>query len=337
MEIKRKPKAAIVVGKGLEQKMYPARVRNVLEEWCEVVLDETSPDEMELKAERLREVEILFSGWGGARMDERVLSMMPGLKAVFYSAGSIKHIVTDEFWQRGIPICSAWAANAVPVAEFTLAQIILALKQVHMASGLLRKERKWVHPEGLKRGGAFGTRVALISLGEIGRRVAGMLKMLEVEVLAYDPFVSDEAAAALGVKKAGLEECFENARVVSLHTPWLPETEGLISGGLIRKMQVGATLINTSRGAVVNEPEMIEVLQERPDITAVLDVTYPEPPAPESQLYTLPNVFLTPHIAGSTADECGRLGLYMAEECRRFLAGEPLVWSVSREAAQRMA
>ncbi len=87
----------------------------------------------------------------------------------------------------------------------------------------------------------------------------------------------------------------------------------------------------------MREPEMINVLQQRADLYAILDVTYPEPPVPGSPLYSLPNVVLTPHIAGSMYSECRRMGQYMVDECRRYLAGEPLQWAITREKARVMA
>jgi phosphoglycerate dehydrogenase-like enzyme len=102
-------------------------------------------------------------------------------------------------------------------------------------------------------------------------------------------------------------------------------------------MKPGATFINTARGAVVREQEMIAVLQQRPDLFAVLDVTYPEPPEPDSPLYTLPNVVLTPHIAGAMGVECNRMGRYMVEELKRYLRGDSLEWGITREMARVLA
>ena len=179
--------------------------------------------------------------------------------------------------------------------------------------------------------------MALISLGMIGRLVARLLRNFQVNVIAYDPFATPAAAAELGVRLVSLEEAFATADVVSLHTPWLKETENLVTGQLIASMKRNATFINTARGAVVAEEEMLDVLERRPDLTALLDVTYPEPPAPSSRIYTLPNVMLTPHIAGSLDGECQRMGQYAVDECRRYLAGEPLQWQVTRKMAETLA
>lgn len=283
----------------------------------------------------LSEVEIIFSGWGAPVMDEAFLAAAPRLRAVFYGAGTVKYFTTPAFWERGITLTSSWGANAVPVSEFALAEILLSLK----LSWRFMQDAKTNHryPGRTPVPGIYGSTVALISLGMIGRLVARLLRNFQVNVIAYDPFATPEAAAELGVRLVSLEEAFATADVVSLHTPWLKETENLITGRLIASMKRNATFINTARGAVVAEEEMLDVLERRPDLTALLDVTYPEPPAPTSRIYTLPNVMLTPHIAGSLDGECQRMGQYAVDECRRYLAGEPLQWQVTRKMAETLA
>ena len=160
------------------------------------------------------------------------------------------------------------------------------------------------------------------------------LRLSAVKVVTYDPFLSPTRAAELGVTLLSLDEVFAQSDVITCHTPWLPETVGMITGAHFRQMKSGAAFINTARGAVINEPEMIEVLQARPDLFAVLDVTWPEPPPPESPLYDLPNVFLTPHIAGSMDTECRRMGRLVVEELDRWLAGQPLKHRVTPEYAR---
>lgn len=329
-------KAGIVLGKGNRERIYPPSIYERLTRHCEVLVEGTT-DELDQLLPRMQNIEVLFTGWGAPRLTGEVLEALPHLELVLYGAGSLKSTVTDAFWQRNIPISSAWVANAIPVAEFAFAQIILGLKQVHRMPSLMREARGKALPDHFERGGAFHTTVSLISLGQIGRFVAKLLRNLDVEVLAYDPFIEPEEAQRLGVTLVSLEEAFSRARVVSLHTPWLPETENMITGDLLRTLPPGGMFLNTARGAVVNEAEMIQVLQERPDLSAVLDVTYPEPPEADSPLYTLENVFLTPHIAGSVAGECGRMGQFMVDELRRFQKGEPLKFQITKSAFQRMA
>jgi phosphoglycerate dehydrogenase-like enzyme len=176
--------------------------------------------------------------------------------------------------------------------------------------------------------------VGLASLGVIARTLLKLLKPFDLNVLVYDPFLSPAEALALGVEKVSLEDLFVRSDVVSIHTPSLPETFGMITGEHIASMKNGATFINTARGELVRENEMIDVLTHRQDLQAVLDVTLVEPPPADSPLFTLPNVVLTPHIAGSVGTECQRMGRYMVDELERYVAGVPLKWTVTPEGAK---
>jgi phosphoglycerate dehydrogenase-like enzyme len=287
--------------------------------------------------EVLNDAQVILSGWGAPLMDADFLSHAPNLKAVFYGAGSLRGIVTDAFWDRGIVVTSAYGANAVPVAEYTLAQILLSLKNGWHFALNLKQTHQYPPREEMHATGAYGSTVGLISLGMVGRLVCEFLKPFNLNVLAYDPYATAVRAKELGVELCSLDDVFRRADVVSLHTPWLPETEGMITGAHLSSMKPNATFINTARGAVVREQEMIDVLQRRPDLFALLDVTYPEPPSPNSPLFSLPNVIVTPHIAGSVGKECQRQGRYMVEELIRYLRGDELLWGVTREMAKFLA
>ncbi|HEX3356604.1 MAG TPA: hydroxyacid dehydrogenase [Tepidisphaeraceae bacterium] len=280
----------------------------------------------------LRDVEVIFSGWGAPLMDERFLNDTPNLNAVFYAAGAVGSWVTESIWDRGIRVSSAYEANAVPVAEYTLAVIILSLKHTWSLTRLTRQTRSFPDRNGAP--GCYGSTIGLISLGATARALLRSLRMLNVKVIAYDPYISKSEADELGVTMVPLAELFSSSDIVSIHTPVFPETTDMITGAHIASMKQNATLINTARGEVVRENEMIEVLLRRPDLQAVLDVTLIEPPEKNSPLYVLPNVLLTPHIAGSVGNECRRMGRYMVEELRRYLAGEPLQWLITRDRAQ---
>ena len=283
----------------------------------------------------LADVEVILSGWGMAVLDETLLAAAPKLKAVFYGAGSIRSFVTDAMWERGIVVTTAAQANAVPVAEFTAAAIVMSLKQVWRLQREVREQRRFVARNAVI--GVYGSTVGLIGLGQIGRMVAERLRGYDVHLLAYDPYFAATDAAALGAELCTLDDLFARCDVVSLHAPWLPQTEGMVTGAHLAAMRENATFINTARGALVREAEMIAVLQQRPDLCAVLDVAYPEPPAPNSPLYVLPNVVLTPHIAGSVGAECRRMGRAMVDELARYVRGAPLHWSVTRTQAETMA
>ncbi len=328
-------KALYLLNTDAYDKIYGEPERCAISELVTLVAPQQTAESVREHPEVLADVEAIFSGWGMATLDEAFLAAAPHLEIVFYGAGSIRGFATDAAWDRGIVITSAWAANAVPVSEYALAQILFSLKLGWHHVMTIKREACWARLGPIP--GTFDSTVGIISLGMIGRMVVERLKTFDVRVLAYDPFVSEAEAARLSVTLVGLDELFQRADVVSLHTPKLPETLGMITGAHLASMRENATFINTARGAIVREDEMIAVLQARPDLVAVLDVTDPEPPVPESPLYTLPNVILTPHIAGSMDSECRRMGQTMVEECRRYLAGEPLKWAITRERAARLA
>lgn len=327
--------AIYIMGDGLIDKVYGPDEQRDIAARVKVLAPPFTSQDIKAGPVALRDADVIFSSWGMPVMDEAFLAAAPRLKAVFYGAGSVKGFVTEAFWRRNIVLCSAWGANAVPVSEFTLAAILFSLKQAFAMN--LKIRQTGAYPCRPQVAGAYGSTVGLVSLGMIGRLVRERLRPFDLRVLAYDPFVKPDDAASLGVTMVPLDVLFRECDVVSLHTPWLKETENMITGAMLASMRPGATFINTARGAVVREPEMIEVLRCRPDLTAVLDVTHPEPPPAGSLLYTLPNVFLTPHIAGSMDRECRRMGRYMVEELDRYMTGRPLAWQVTRAKAALLA
>lgn len=172
----------------------------------------------------LAQVEVIFSGWGSPVLNEAFLAAAPKLKAYFYGAGSIRAYTPEEFWARGIVITCAYAMNAVPVAEFTTATILLSLKNFWKHALAAKREGRFA--ERAICAGAYGSRIGLISLGMIGRMVRERLRSFDLKVVAYDPFVSPEQAKALDIELVTLDEIFQRCDVVSLHTPWLKETKG---------------------------------------------------------------------------------------------------------------
>ena len=289
-------------------------------------------------ANSFKDVEIVFSGWGCPVLDAELLEALPNLRALFYGAGSVRSFVTDEFWLRDIVLTSAYSVNAVPVAEFTVAMANVSLKQVWAYNSAIRRgENNFSDKSGIP-GMYTGSKVGIVSLGAIGRLVCKKLSDFQIDVLAYDPYADDGVFASCNAQRVeSLDKLFSDCDVISLHAPWLPQTEGMITGNHFRQMRSGATFINTARGMIVDEPAMLEVLAERPDIYAVIDVIQDESSYGKSPLGTLPNVFLTPHIAGSMGRECHRMGAQAVEECKRFLAGEPQITPITRENAALLA
>ena len=288
--------------------------------------------------EKFSEVEYVFSTWGMPSMsEEEIKKCFPSLKCVFYAAGSVQAFARP-FLACGVKVFSAWAANAVPVVEYTLAQIILANKGFFAHSREMKKGNreagkvmKAAYP------GNYGENVGIIGVGMIGSQVAERLQSYKLNVLAFDPFLSDERAKSLGIKKASLDEIFSTCRVVTNHMANNEQTKGMLDYKYFSKMLPYSTFINTGRGAQVVEDDLVRVLEERPDVTAILDVTYPEPPAEGHAFYALPNCFLTPHIAGSLVNETHRMAEYIIEEYERYISGESCRYEVSLKMLETMA
>lgn len=272
----------------------------------------------------LSKAEVLITGWGCPAIDERALRGAPRLRAVVHTAGSVKHLVTEACWQRGIQVTSAAAANAVPVAEYTVAAILFSNKRVLHArdrySRLRDQDTDW-HVE-LAGVGNYRRRVGIIGASRIGRRVNTLLRDFDLEVLLSDPYVDPGEADRLGVRLAGLPELFAVCDTVSIHAPLLAQTAGMVTRELLAAMPDGATLINTARGDLVDQVALEEELLSG-RIWAVLDVTTPEALPASSPLYNLPNVLLTPHIAGSMGNELGRMADFALNELERWTKGLP--------------
>lgn len=319
-----KRKAGVLAGPANLAMVYPPDVRAELDAMVEWVnswpeAGEGKPDWRDFP----EDTEYLFSTWGMPKLDAELLDHLPQLRAVFYGAGSVKGFVTDESYARGIRIFSAAAANAVPVAEFTLAEILLGLKQSRQLEA--RSAEEWKSHSALKHSvpGNFRTRIGLVSYGAIARILRGYLRHFDHEVSVWDPFLSPEEADREGVRLLTREDLFAQSDVVSIHTPLLPATRGLFGAEDVQRMKAGAVLINTARGALFQQEELVAALRERPDVQAVMDVLAPEPPHEDDPIFALPNIRITPHIAGSVGPECGRMGLYMLEALRDVEAGRP--------------
>ncbi|MBQ9859088.1 MAG: hydroxyacid dehydrogenase [Clostridia bacterium] len=307
---------------------------------AEAGLDTTvySHDEAVSHPERFTDTEYLFSTWGMPPFtEEEIKATFPRLKAVFFAAGSVQHFARP-FLHCGVQVHSAWGANAVPVAEVTVAQIVLGNKGYFISTRLHKAQgHDASHAAFCRCAGNYEETVGIIGAGMIGGLVIEMLKTYRLHCVVYDPFLSDERAAQLGVEKVSLEEVFSRARVVSNHLANNAQTQGILNYDLFCRMRENGVFINTGRGAQVVEEDLVRILQERPDLTALLDVTNPEPPVEGHPFYTLDNCLITPHIAGSWGNEVRRMGEYMLEEYRRFTVGDPCRYAVTEKMLETMA
>jgi phosphoglycerate dehydrogenase-like enzyme len=286
-------------------------------------------------ADKLHEVEAIFATWGMPALTGEQFTQMPRLQAVFYAAGNVKSFARPLI-EHDIVLVSAWAINAIPTAQMVLSQILLTCRGYFRSVREYQVHRQPAPSKTFHRSGANGETVGVIGMGWIGRRLTRYLQDFGFRVLASDPYLTPERATELGVEKVSLEELFERAYIVSNHIPDLPSTKHVLNGALFERMRNGATFINSGRGAQVVEADLISVMRSRSDLTALLDVTDPEPPVPDSELWALPNVIISPHIGGTIGDEVTRLADCVIDEFIAWEAGRPLRYQVTRAVLETM-
>jgi phosphoglycerate dehydrogenase-like enzyme len=288
--------------------------------------------------EQSERVQVLITSWGCPHIDRAAASTMPGLKLIAHIAGSVKGFIDETVWRMGVQVTNAVAANAIPVAEFTLAAILLSNKRVLQLAEFYRRHHENHAPwtKEAPNAGNYGKVVGIIGASHVGRKVIELLRPFDLKVLLYDPYISPLQGRELGAHKVGLTELLSNADVVSMHAPLLPETRHMLGAREFAQMKDGTTFINTARGAVIDQGALeAELVSGR--LNAVLDTTEPEVLPSESPLYRLPNVLLTPHIAGSLGNEMERLADCVIDEVERFARGQPLRHRVRHDELARLA
>ena len=268
--------------------------------------------------------DVVLGTWGTKPFTADVLRSAPGLRTVIYAAGSVKGFVTPELVARGITVCSAAHINARPVAEFVLGVILCALKGVPRAARRLHETGPdgWTRSD-LESPGYYGSVVGLVGLGKVSSILIRLLSGFDITVLVEDDYLTHERASALGVSKVTRDELWSRSDVVSLHHADVPQHWSIVNDRTLALMKDGATLVNTARGRLVDEAALVRALERR-DLWAFLDVTHPEPPVAGSRLYELPNVTLTPHVAGSHGREVERMGDWAVDQLEALIAGRPL-------------
>ncbi len=247
-----------------------------------------------------------------------------------HTAGSVKGFVTDACWDHGIVVSSAASANALPVAEYTVAMILLNGKRVLERARDYRATKRIDYYDIPPTVGNYGATIGILSASMIGRRVIELVRPFDFHVLMHDPFVTEVD----GAESVSLTDLFRRSDVISVHTPLLPETRGLVSRELLALLRDDAVLINTARGAVVDQDALA---REAGRIRAVLDVTDPEVLPPGHPLWRSEKVLITPHLAGSQGNEWGRLAHHALAEVRRWVGGEPFATPVPAQRWERIA
>lgn len=291
----------------------------------------------DVRSGELKQAEAIFSTWTmPACTVEEIREYLPNVKYLFYAAGSVQTFARP-FLESGVRVFSAWQANAVPVVQYTFAQIILALKGYFSVQRKARTDRAAAKELFSHYPGGFDAKVGLLGCGAIGSRLAQMLRQLDVEVMVFDPFLSEARAAELGVKRADMDAIFAGCDVVSNHLANLPETVGIIRREHLLSMKPYSTFINTGRGPQLNEQDLYDMLTADDTRTALIDVLTEEEDSDKNPLNRLENCLITPHIAGSSGNEVRRMADYMIEALACVLSGRECSYEVTMKMLETMA
>jgi len=248
----------------------------------------------------------------------------PQLRIIARTGIGVDRIDLDAATQRGILVLNTPDGPTESTAEHAVALLLNLCKQVMTGDRILRSGRPFPALVDLTPGfEVSGAVLGLVGLGRIGTRVAAIAQVLGMRVMAFDPFVTSERAAALGVELVpSPAELLPHAQVVSLHCPATPETHHIMNARMLSLMPRGSYLINVARGALIDEAALLEALRSGHLAGAALDVFDPEPPPPTNPLFALPNTICTPHIASYTAASVLRMQVMCCEQIAMALRGE---------------
>ncbi|MGI6539122.1 MAG: hydroxyacid dehydrogenase [Caldicoprobacterales bacterium] len=328
-------KIVLLMNKGQREKLFKQEDIDELARFGEVFCN---PDEHNPSPERARELvkgaDIIITSWGCPQLDKSILDEAPDACLIIHAAGSVKGIVSDEVWKRGIRVSGSAQAIGIGVAETALGFTIVSLKNLWNLSQYTR-EGKWSEGRDKVRE-VYGVTIGVIGAGRAGRHYIKLIKNFDVRILLYDPFVDEEKAAAMGAEKAELEELLKESDVISIHAPSIPQTYHMFNAKTLAMMKDDAIIINTARGTIIDEDALVTELKKG-RLFACIDVTDPEPPAADHTFRSLPNVILTPHIAGTVNNGQNRIGKYAVREIRSYFNGEPMDGEVKESDLSRLA
>ncbi len=334
-----KIRVLITIPRTLYKKVSRVEDEEALKSFSECVFN---PLDRNLNEEELSKLIVDMDGcitsWGSPRFTETVLNNANRLKIIGHAAGSVKPYVMDEVFKKGIVVVNAASTIAKPVAEFTLAMILNCLRGIpNYVEAMRRKAWSYRDQKSFTTYDLRGKAVGVVGFGAVARELVKLLKPFEVSVIIYDPYVEPSQAAACGARKADLNELLTCSDVVTLHAASTPETRHMIGEKEFRLMKPTAYLINTSRGALIDENALVKALKEKWIAGAALDVFEHEPLESNSLLYDLENVFLTPHIAGGSDEKTRQLFGTVVEDFKRFFSGEKPINEVSYEKLKVLA
>ena len=330
-----RPQIALLLRQSVREKILHPDDLEVLRGFADVKINAEDRDlDEEEAADFLVGMDGVMATWTGRgvrmQLSPAVVEKVPSLKIWSHAAGTVKTKICEEAYEKGIVVTSAAPAIADDVAEYTMAFITIGLRRVIQRSRQMAANEK---PEKSVVKTLYRRTVGVISASHVGQRVMKLLQPYRVRLLLYDPFVSEEQAKEFGAELLDLETMARECDVVTCHAPRLDATHHMWNRTHFKLMKDDTVFVNTSRGPNIDQAALIEELQKG-RLFALLDVTDPEPAEPDSPLRTLPNVVLTPHIAGP---QTYRVGGMAAEELRRYFAGEGQIHQVTHDMLETIA
>lgn len=328
-----KPNVLVLPGPTLYHRLFNAETDARLRNLAEVTFNDRDENwTSQYLAERIGPYDGLVTCWGSPRITDEVLDAAPNLKVIAHSAGSVKGIIKENVLERGIKVSSASIAMAPAVAEFSLILTFLGLRPIHEYDfGMRRADRRWDSQEEFGVGWEIASsRIGVVGAGMVGRLYIAKTRALGADVGVYDPYLTGESASELGATKLDLAELLESCPIVVIHAPTTPETHHMIGAAELALMPDNGYLINTARSWVVDQEALLAELRSG-RIRAALDVFDEEPLPLDHPFRSLPNVLLTPHIAGATMQTRDRQGECAVRDLENAFANRRLAHEVTLE------
>ena len=322
-------KIALLMSAAGRSSVFSVRAMARLQSLGEVSANETELTDPAVIKSVIQDADIAVTSWGNGSLTADILDCAPNLRLVAHAAGSVKPVVSDALFERGISVISSAAVLSRGVSETALGFTIAAAKNFFNLNQMIH-DGGWAHDR-KQITELFEIKIGVIGCGYAGSHYIELLRNFDVDILAYDPFLSAGRIQAIGAVKAELDQIIRECDIISLHAPSIPSTRHMINAETLDGMKDGVILINTARGSLVDEMALYECLKSGKIKYACLDVTDPEPPAADHPLRTLPNCIMTPHLAGLANNGLGRIGMHVCSEIEHLLHNEPLTSRVTKD------
>lgn len=327
-------KIAVIMDSGTRKMVFNEKCLKRLAENGEVVLNDGGTD-FDSVAPLVKDADAVVTSWGNNPIDEKYFEHCPNLKLLIHAAGSVKPVVSDALWKKGVRVTSCAGVLSMGVSETALGFTIAASKNFFALNDNIHQGGWAEGKENIRE--LYDLTVGVVGGGWAGRHYIELLHAFDVDILLYDPFITAEKAESLGARKASFEELLKASDIISIHAPQIPETYHMFNKDTLALMKKDAVLINTARGTIIDEAALYEHMKAGNLKYACLDVTDPEPPAVDNPLRTLKNCIMTPHLAGLANNGLKKIGQHVCEELESFIASGELKTEVTEEQLARMA